>query len=330
MSLHRVVVLALAPVVGYDMAIPPLLFGEAKDRDGRPLYEVVVAGLGGAPVPTTAGYAVLPGSDESVLASADTVVIPGTKVLGPRRTGELPDEIRAALGLIPAGARIMSICTGSFVLAAAGLLDGRPATTHWAYLGDFARLYPSVALNPDVLYVDDGDLLTSAGLAAGADLTLHVIREDHGAEVANAVARHCVVPPWRDGGQAQFIDRPVPRHTDSHTGRARDWALEHLAEPIDVPTLAARASMSVRTFTRRFVEETGQAPGGWLIDQRVHAARRLLETTDLSVDQVAARAGLGSAASLRGHLRASLGVSPLAYRKTFRGSARERPLRSAG
>ena len=328
MSPHRIVVLALAPVVGYDMAIPPLLFGEAKDRSGQPLYDVMVAGLGGAPVPTTSGYAVLPAADESALATADTVVIPGTKVAGPRRTGELPVEIRAALALIPAHARIMSICTGSFVLAAAGLLDGRPATTHWAYLDDFARLYPSVLLDPDVLYVDDGDILTAAGLAAGADLSLHVIRADHGAEVANAVARHCVVPPWRDGGQAQFIDRPMPRQAGSHTGRARDWALAHLEDPIDVPALAAQASMSVRTFTRRFVEETGQAPGGWLIEQRVHAARRLLETTDLSVDQVAAKAGLGTAASLRGHLRTALGVSPLAYRKTFRGSDPARPLRS--
>lgn len=216
----------------------------------------------------------------------------------------------------------MSICTGAFVLAAAGLLDGRPATTHWKFADDFARLYPGVQLDADVLFVDDGDVLTSAGLAAGVDLCLHLLRRDHGAEVANHVARYCVVPPWREGGQAQFIERPLPSAPSasrSTTARAREWALEHLEDDLDVPALAASAGMSVRTFTRRFRAETGRAPGAWLIDQRVRRAQRLLEATDLPVDAVAARSGLGTAASLRQHLRAVAGVSPSDYRRTFRG-----------
>lgn len=231
-------------------------------------------------------------------------------------------DVPTALRLIRPGARIVSICTGAFVLAAAGLLDGRPATTHWKFADDFARLYPGVQLDADVLFVDDGDVLTSAGLAAGVDLCLHLLRRDHGAEVANHVARYCVVPPWREGGQAQFIERPLPSAPSasrSTTARAREWALEHLEDDLDVPALAASAGMSVRTFTRRFRAETGRAPGAWLIDQRVRRAQRLLEATDLPVDAVAARSGLGTAASLRQHLRAVAGVSPSDYRRTFRG-----------
>lgn len=316
----RVVVLALAPVIGYDMAIPPLFFGEAKDDDGRPLYDVTVAGLGRAPVPTSSGYAITPGADESVLASADTVIVPGTRIEGPRRHGTLEPDLAAALALIRPGTRIMSICTGAFVLAAAGMLDGRRATTHWSYLEDFTRLYPDVALDPDVLFVDDGDLLSSAGLAAGADLCLHVIRQDHGASVANAVARHCVVPPWRDGGQAQFIERALPVDPGASTAAARAWALEHLGDTIDNATWARKAHLSLRTFNRRFVDETGRTPRAWLIDQRVDRARELLETSDLDVDRIATEVGLGTGASLRAHLRERLGVSPSAYRRTFRGA----------
>lgn len=317
---HRVVVLALAPVVGYDLAIPPLFFGEATDGAGQPLYDVVVASLGGRPVDTSAGYALVPSADESALATAETVVIPGTRIHGPRHEGTVDDELAAALALIRPGTRIMSICTGAFVLAAAGLLDGRRATTHWSYLEDFTRLYPDVALDPDVLFIDDGDLLSSAGLAAGADLCLHVIRRDHGAAVANAVARHCVVPPWRDGGQAQFIERSLPADTGTSTAAARAWALEHLGASIDNATWARRAHLSLRTFNRRFVDETGRTPRAWLIDQRVDRARELLESTDLDVDAIATEVGLGTGASLRSHLRDRVGVSPTAYRRTFRGA----------
>ena len=317
---HRVVVLAVAPVVGYDMAIPPLFFGEARDESGQPLYEVTVASLGGAPVPTSHGYSVVPAAAEDALATADTVVVPGTRVEGPRRHGTLDADLAAALAMIRPGTRIMSICTGAFVLAAAGMLDGRRATTHWSYVEDFTRLYPEVDLDPGVLFVDDGDLLSSAGLAAGADLCLHVIRRDHGAAVANAVARHCVVPPWRDGGQAPFIERAMPADAGESTAAARAWAVAHLGEAIDNATWARRAHLSLRTFNRRFVEETGRTPRAWLIDQRVDRARELLETTDLDVDRIATEVGLGTGASLRAHLRERLGVSPTAYRRTFRGA----------
>jgi transcriptional regulator GlxA family with amidase domain len=212
----------------------------------------------------------------------------------------------------------MSICTGSYVLAAAGLLDGRPATTHWREAARFAALFPLVKLDPDVLFVDDGDVLTSAGVAAGMDLCLHVIRRDHGSEVANRAARRCVMPPWRDGGQAQYIDRHLPYVGGGGTAATRDWMLTHLATPLDLNALAQHARMSVRTFTRRFREETGVSPARWLNGQRVQHARQLLETTDLGVEEVARRSGFGTTVSLRQHLHAAVGVAPLAYRHTFR------------
>ena len=318
---HHVVVLALDPVVGFDAAIAPLVFGEALAPDGSPLYETTVATLDGAPLPTSGGYGIVPQSDASALARADTLVVPGTRVHGPRDLGIVEEPLAAALSLVRPGTRLVSICTGAFVLAAAGWLDGRPATTHWQYAADFRRLFPRVQLDENVLFVDDGEVLSSAGLAAGIDLCLHIVRRDHGAQVANAVARHCVVPPWRDGGQAQFIDRPVPAEGGSSTAAARAWALHRLDSALDVAALARVARMSERTFNRRFREETGQSPAAWLTTQRVEHARHLLETTDLPVDTVARRAGLGTGATLRNHLRAGLGVSPLAYRRTFRGRA---------
>lgn len=317
---HRVVVLAIAPVIGYDLTIPPQVLGEAVDADGRPLYDVQVVSVDDAPVRASMGYAVAPSAGVAALATAQTVIVPGTQIAGPRRDGSLPDDLRDALATVPAGARWVSICTGAFVLAAAGILDGHRATTHWKYADDLRRLHPGVALDEDVLFTDDGRVLTSAGLSAGIDLCLHLVRSDHGTAVANAVARHMVVPPWRDGGQAQFIDRHVPRRADDATGDVRAWAQAHLDHPLDVATLARRASMSVRTFTRRFREETGQSPGAWVTQQRIRHAQHLLEATDLSVDRVAQQSGMGTAASLRQHMRASVGVSPAAYRRTFRGT----------
>ncbi|WP_436494127.1 GlxA family transcriptional regulator [Actinokineospora sp. HUAS TT18] len=314
---HVVAVLAVEQAVGYDMCIPPGVFGAALDADGAPLYETVVCGVDDKPVRMTAGFSAVLDHGPEVLARADTVIVPGTRSEGPRYFGTLPDDLAAALSLIRPGARVMSICTGAFVLGAAGLLDGRPATTHWKFADEFRALYPSVELDPEVLFVDDGDVLTSAGLSAGVDLCLHVVRSDHGSEVANRAARYCVVPPWRDGGQSQFIDRPTPVGTGG-VSATRAWALDRLHEPLELAALAGHARMSVRTFSRHFRAETGMSPGNWLIQQRVRHALRLLETTELPVDQVAERAGLGSAASLRQHLRASIGVSPLAYRKTFR------------
>jgi len=322
---HRVVVLAIDEVIGYDLAIPSQLLGSARDGAGNALYDVRVCGVDDGPVRFSAGYTATLDHGPESLDEADTVIIPGTQVHGPRRTGELPPAIAAALARVPEGARMMSICTGAFVLAAAGLLDGRRATTHWAHAADFRTLYPKVTLDEDVLYVDEGSVLTSAGLAAGVDLCLHVIRADHGTEAANRVARYCVVPPGRDGGQSQFIDTPVPADGEGTTAATRSWALERLGEPLDLATLASHARMSVRTFSRRFRAETGLPPRSWLTQQRVRHARRLLETTDLSVDRIAADSGLGTAASLRQHLNSTIGVAPLAYRRTFSASGHGRP-----
>ena len=316
MSAHRVAVLLLEPLIGYDAVIPVQLLGEAKDDTGRPLYEVVMASLDGGPVATTSGYGITPHGDVSLLRDAGTVIVPGTRVPGARDDHELDPVITAALASVRPGTRMVSICTGAFVLAAAGLLSGRRTATHWAYADLLAERHPDVPVDADVLFTDEGDVLTSAGLSAGVDLCLHLIRRDHGSEVANRVARYCVVPPWRDGGQAQYIERQVPSRSGS-TAAAREWAQRHL--DADVPAMAARASMSLRTFARRFREETGQSPGAWLIQQRVRHAQHLLEETDLPIDEVAERAGLGTAASLRAHLRSQAGVSPSAYRRTFRG-----------
>ncbi|MCD2190776.1 GlxA family transcriptional regulator [Actinomycetospora soli] len=318
---HVVAVLALPPVVGFDLAIPPQVFGTAE-RDGRPLYDVRVCALEPGPVPTTAGYALHVEHGPEALAAADTVLVPGTHHVPARRDGVLPPEVLQALDTVPAGARWMSICTGAFVLAAAGRLAGRRATTHWARAERLRALHPDVEIDEDVLFVDEGDLATSAGLAAGIDLCLHVVRRDHGEAVANEVARHLVVAPWRDGGQAQFIERPLPVDDGGSTAATRAWAREHLAEPLDVATLARHATMSTRTFARRFRAETGTSPHAWILAQRVAHARRLLESTDLAVERVAAEAGLGTTSSLRAHLAADVGLSPVAYRRTYRATPR--------
>ncbi len=257
-----------------------------------------------------------------LLAEADTVVIPASYELGPAYDdGRLPANLEAALAFVRPGTRYVSICTGSYILAAAGLLDGLRATTHWRNAEHFQRTYPQVRVDPDVLFVDEGHILTSAGVAAGLDLCLHIVRRDHGSDVANQVARRCVVPPWRDGGQAQYIERPIPETTAESTAATRDWALDRLGESLTLNRMAAHSNMSVRTFTRRFGEEVGTTPNRWLITHRVDRARQLLETTDLSVDVIAREVGFGTAVSLRQHMGAVLGVPPSAYRRTFRGQA---------
>ncbi|MFI6291766.1 GlxA family transcriptional regulator [Nonomuraea sp. NPDC050790] len=311
---HRVAVLVLNHFATLDLGVPGQVFRVAETPDGEKLYEIVTCSPGGLPVRCDAGYAVLPDHDLGVLETADTVLVPGVHAGRVMVDGTLPGGVREAL---QGHRRVMSICTGAFVLAAAGLLDGRPATTHWREAPRFASLFPQVRLDPDVLYIDDGDVLTSAGVAAGLDLCLHVIRRDFGSEVANRAARRCVMPPSREGGQAQYIDRPLPDPAGTSTAATRAWMLSRLGEPLDLATLAAHAGMSVRTFTRRFREETGLSPAKWLTGQRVGHARDLLEATDLPVDEVARRAGFGTAVSLRQHLHAAVGVSPLAYRNTF-------------
>ncbi|MGM0350851.1 GlxA family transcriptional regulator [Streptomyces sp. Adlamb9] len=315
---HRIAVLALPGVPPFELGIPSRVFGSAQDAGGRPLYDVTVCTADGAPVPSDAGFTVQPAAGPEALAAADTVIFPPTHAMPELgRGGPLPPEIAAAVAGIRPGTRLVSICTGSYVLAAAGLLDGRPATTHWNLAPEFRRAYPRVKLDEDVLFVDDGDMLTSAGVAAGVDLCLHMIRRDHGAAAANRAARMCVVPPWRDGGQAQYIDRPVPEPTVAGTTATRAWALEHLGEPLTLARLAEHARMSLRSFTRRFRDEVSMTPVQWLTAQRLELAKQLLETTDLSIDLVARRAGFGTANSLRAHMRTAFGVSPAAYRRTF-------------
>jgi transcriptional regulator GlxA family with amidase domain len=317
---HEVVVLALPNPTAFELGLAPKFLGGAVDADERPLYRVRTATLDGGPVRTSGGWSVLPEHDASILDEADTVVVPGLHLPTSMPDGRLPDGAADVLRRAAAHARLVAICTGSFALAAAGLLDGRPATTHWLHAEQFRELYPQVRLDPDVLFVDDGDLLTSAGNAAGIDLLLHVVRRDHGSEVANRVARRSVVAPWREGGQSQFVERPIPDDDGAGTAGTRAWASARLGEPLTLADLAAHARMSVRTFTRRFREETGLSPQRWLAGQRLALARELLESTDTPVDRIAADAGFGTAASLRQQLRAALGVSPLAYRRTFRGT----------
>jgi transcriptional regulator GlxA family with amidase domain len=314
---HVVALLVLDQVVAFDLGTPPQVFNSARRADRLPLYEVRICGTG--PVRSTAGYTVVPDFDLTGLAAADTIIVPGVGGGSTVTDGTLPAEIAAELrGAAERGVRIVSICTGASVLAAAGLLDDRPAATHWAWGNRIARLYPRVRWNFDVLFVDDGDILTSAGVGAGIDLCLHIVRGDHGAEVANRAARRCVVPPWRDGGQAQYIERPVPSATGSGTAPTRAWALDRLADPVSLEEMAEHARMSVRTFTRRFREETGMSPRQWLLRQRVAHAQLLLESTDLAVEAVARRSGLVSATALRQHMQSAIGVAPTTYRRTFR------------
>ncbi|MFI2371978.1 GlxA family transcriptional regulator [Streptomyces sp. NPDC018833] len=318
---HRVVVLALDGVYPFELSIPGRIFGTAQGPDGEPLYEVITCGLDGGTVRTNADFSVTVAHGLDALATADTLVVPPFSC-GPGRVQEwLPAPLAAAFTTLRPGTRVVSICTASYVLATAGLLDGRRATTHWNEADAFQRAFPRVEVDPGVLFVDDGDVLTAAGVAAGVDLCLHLLRRDHGSEVANRVARLCVVPPWRDGGQAQFIERPVPPSSAASTSATRAWALDRLGSPLTLAELSAHARMSVRTFSRRFREEVGMTPVQWLTRQRVEHARRLLETTDHPVDRVAAESGFGTAASLRQHMAAAMGVSPTSYRQTFRAGA---------
>jgi len=314
----RVVLLVTEGAVFFDLGTVVTVFGPKRPGTLRPAlpYELTLAAAEPGPVRTSAGIAVHAPAGLDALERADLVVVGGcTPPLVARQHAPLD-----ALGAAHArGTRVMSICTGAFVLARAGLLDGRRATTHWAFCAQLAAEFPAIDVDPDVLYVDDGDVLTSAGLAAGMDLSLHVVRGDLGADAATAIARWNVVPPHRDGGQAQYIDRPVPDASDGGLAATRAWALERLHEPLTVEALARHAHVSPRTFARRFVAETGHPPKRWLTAQRVHHARRLLESTDLPVEDVARRAGFGTAAALRTHFARATATRPTAYRRTFRG-----------
>jgi transcriptional regulator GlxA family with amidase domain len=326
--------LALPGAIAFEIGLPHRFLAADALRTGWPgpltgprLYRAELCTADNGPVVTSAGYAVLPTVDNGAIATADTIVIPGCTTPLLSRSGDLPTDLAELLATARPDVRWVSICTGAFVLAALGLLDGQRATTHWAHADRFTRLFPRVDLDPNVLFVDNGNVLTSAGNAAGIDLLLHVVRRDHGSVLANRVARSAVVAPWRDGGQAQFIDRPLPAPAGTNTaGRSgtaatREWALRELTADLDLAAMAAHAGMSVRTFTRRFREETGETAGTWLARARVDRARDLLETTDLPIDRVAARAGFGTTASFRQHLAAAVGLSPMSYRRRFRADA---------
>ncbi|MQM27586.1 GlxA family transcriptional regulator [Glycomyces albidus] len=310
--MRSIAVLAVPPAKAFDLSMPSTLF-EDTVIEGRPGYDVtvctpepgVIAASGGIGIAITAGL--------EALDTADTVVVPST---GSRH--DPPEAVLDALrDAAAAGKRIASICSGAFVLARAGLLDGRRATTHWALADELRRARPAVDVDPNVLFVDDGQILTGAGSAAGIDLCLHLIRIDYGAAAANTAARAAVVTPVRQGGQAQFVDTPLPPDTGSPLAEARVWALGRLDRPISLDDLAREARMSVRTLARRFTAETGMTPFQWLLQQRLHRARELLEATDLTVDQVARRSGFGSAESLRQHMTRRLGLTPSAYRASF-------------
>jgi len=308
---HRVAVLALPDVVAFDLATPFQLL--------RRHYELALCGVEPGEIPTTSGFSLVVQAGIDALAEAETVVVPG---FDPRPRGWPPaaTALQALQAAHARGARIASICTGAFALGAAGLLDGRRVTTHWRAARRLAELYPRAIVDPDVLYVDDGDLLTSAGVAAGIDLCLHLIRKDHGAEAANQAARQTVVAPHRAGGQAQFIERAVPPRDDGSLEATRAYALARLERPLTVTQLARHAHTSERTFARRFREETGTTPLRWLHAQRIDHARRLLETSDLPIETVARRCGFGSAAILRQHFRRATATTPSGYRRTFAGS----------
>lgn len=302
-----------------ELGIVHELFGGARSATGEPLYEVLTCTREPGVVTTNTEFTINVAHDITILGAADTIVVPAADAdhqLSPTVEPWLVEALRR----VSPETRIASICTGAFVLAAAGLLDGRRATTHWNCVDCFQRMYPDIDVDPDVLYVDQGRILTAAGEASGIDLCLHMIRCDHGSAVAGEVARRTVVPPHREGGQAQYIRRPVPEPRQSSTKNARDWALRHLHRPLTLRELAARESMSPRNFTRRFRQEMGISPGQWLSNQRLDRARQLLEETDTPVDRIAREAGFGTGTSLRQHFRTVLGVSPRAYRQTFRGT----------
>jgi transcriptional regulator GlxA family with amidase domain len=310
--MHRVVVIAVPPVNTFDLSIPELIF-RGVEIDGRPAYDVQVCTAEPGILPSDGAFDLFVRHGLEAVAEADTVMVTG----GMGRDDVPPVVLETLRAAAAAGKRLASICTGAFVLAAAGLLEGRRATTYWVKSDIFRQRYPAVTLEPDVLFVEDGPVFTSAGLAAGIDLCLHLVRCDHGAAAANAVARLAVVAPVRPGGQAQFIETPLPAETGVSLAATRAWALQNLDEPLTLTDLARHANNSVRTLTRRFRTETGLSPLQWLLHQRINRARELLESTNLPMDLVATRSGLGSSDSMRQHLTRRVGLTPIAYRRTF-------------
>ncbi|MEY9908003.1 AraC family transcriptional activator FtrA [Catenulispora sp. MAP12-49] len=303
-----------API--FEISIPVEVFGRVRPGMPELGYDVRVCNPESGPVDSGGGFTALAGDTYATLATADTVIVPAVQDVAAEPPADLVAAVREAHAN---GARVASLCSGAFVLAAAGLLDGRRATTHWLYAEEFRTRFPAVDLDPAVLYIDHGDVLTSAGTTAGIDLCLAMVAADHGAELANTLARRLVAPTHRSGGQAQYVETPAPPpDRQDSLGPLLDWMRTHLAEPLSVADLARQANVAERTLIRRFHTAVGTTPGKWLTEQRVLHARRLLETTDLPVERVASAAGLGGAANLRHHFTEAVGVAPSDYRRTFR------------
>ncbi|MBY8875461.1 helix-turn-helix domain-containing protein [Micromonospora sp. PLK6-60] len=313
--LSSVAVLALDHVAAFELGVLAEVFGTDRTADGFPGYRFAVCSPDGGPVRTASGFQLVPTHDLAPVEDADLVAVPAHS-----RGCPVPEPVLTALRrAADRGAWLLSVCSGAFLLGAAGLLDDRDCTTHWRHTDELQRQHPRARVSCNSLYVQDGRLLTSAGTAAGIDACLHLVRQAHGSEVATRLARRMVVPPHRDGGQAQYVEAPIPRAPEAATLEpVLAWLMGHLDRPVTVEELAGRAGMAPRTFARRFRAETGTTPHDWVTNQRVLLARQLLEETALTVEEVAGRAGFGDAAGLRHHFTRRVGTTPLAYRTTFR------------
>jgi AraC family transcriptional activator FtrA len=325
---HRVAVLAFEGLAPFDLGVAVEIFAPARPELEVPWwYSFAVCAERPGPLGAMGGFQLIAPYGLETLAAADTVIVPGCADVRADPSPELAGALRCAHAN---GARLVSICSGAFTLAAAGLLDGREAATHWLHARLLQERFPRVRVNADVLYVDGGDVLTSAGTAAGIDLCLHLIRRDHGAEIANRIARQMVVAAHRDGGQAQFIEAPVPRRIDDDPiASTVQWALERLGDPLTVGELARRSHLSPRQFSRRFRAATGTSPGGWLLRQRLQASLTLLERSDASIEAIGRLVGLPSAAGFRRHFRDAFGVPPSSYRRNFQAMHRSGPSSAA-
>ncbi|CAL9297418.1 helix-turn-helix domain-containing protein [Streptomyces olindensis] len=315
--LQNVAVALLDGVNPFELGVVCEVFGTDRSDDGLPVYDFAVASAEGTSLRMNSGVSLQVEHGLERLETADLIAVPAGHSYATR---DFPPDLLDALRRgVDRGARVLSVCSGAYVLAAAGLLDGRRCAVHWKHAEDLARRYPRVVVEPDVLYVDEDPVITSAGTAAGIDACLHLVRKEQGSEVANKIARRMVVPPHRDGGQAQYIERPLPHPEADTIGELLAWLERHLDEEVTVEQLAARAHMSPRTFARRFQQETGTTPYRWVLRQRVLLAQRLLEATDETMDAIAGRTGFGNAAALRHHFVRAVGTTPNAYRRTFRG-----------
>lgn len=314
--LQNIVALALPGVAPFELGVICEVFGIDRSDVGLPKFDFAVVAEGSDPIRTSIGFEI--GGTEGLerAAEADLVCVPAA--------GDIqasPAVLQLLRDAVDRGAKVLSVCTGAYILGQAGLLDGRPCTTHWFHVDELERRFPDAAITCDVLYVDAGSVITSAGTAAGIDACLHLVRKELGASVANGIARRMVVPPHREGGQAQYIATPVPECETDTFAPLLDWLTEHLDEEFTVEQLAHRAHMSARTFARRFRSETGTTPHAWIKSQRLNRAEHLLETTDESIERVASMSGFGSSSLLRHHFVKHRGATPQAYRRAFRQSA---------